>query len=333
MANTILSSWSAQRLLDYARLFPWTAPAIGVAGYSKEPATSFTDDIVKKILNKQNPWKWNEILAPVFYTQPYQQDYPTSISQNDMGWLQECTMVDINNVTNSSRNIPPLQCVARLLPQFIPGYPTKISWIPNSTAITSTWPGPGVTFQQPLVSLGGGPNGNPPCAITDANGNIWVVTTYGVTGSNTVIAAANSVAGTTFNDGSVVWTVQDPLGVAFRLDYIASFGSNVFQMRPTYQKKAPNIISLTQIISPIPDELSYLVKQGFLAYCYKQVDNAKFQVEFAQWLADIKEALGASDREDQEFGMYPADPIQDRGVGSNGYPGWPGWSSGGNGGI
>lgn len=330
MANTILSTWTAQRLLDYARLFPWTAPAVGVAGYSKEPAVSFTDDIVKKILNKQNPWKWNEILAPVFYTQPYQQDYPTSISQNDMGWLQECTMVDINNVTNSSQNIPPLQCVARLLPQFIPGYPTKISWIPNSTAITSTWPGPGVTFQQPLVSLGGGPNGNPPTAITDANGNIWVVTTYGITGNSTVSAAANSVAGTTFTDGSVVWTVVDPLGVAFRLDYIASFGSNVFQMRPTYQKKAPNITSLTQVISPIPDELSYLVKQGFLAYCYKQVDNNKFQQEFAQWLADIKEALGASDREDQEFGMYPSSGMQDRGSSGTGYVGWPGWQGGGN---
>lgn len=331
MANTVPSTLNAQILLDYARLYPWTAAAIGVAGYSDEPAVSFLDDIVKRVLNKANPWKWNEVLVPVFYTQPYQQDYPTSISQNVMGWLQECTMVDINNVTSQSQNVPPVQCVARLLPMWVPGFPTKISWIPNSTAITSTWPGPGITFKQPLVSLGGGPGGNPPCAITDGNGNIWVVTGYGTTGSNPVTSAANAAAGTVFNDGSVVWTVVDPNGCAFRLDRIASFGSNVYQMRPTYQQKPPNIVSLTQVITPIPDDLSYLVKQGFLAFCYKQVDNAKFQVELAQWMQDIKEALGASDREDQEFGMYPDQGIQDGGCGGdggNGYVGWPGWTSG-----
>jgi hypothetical protein len=100
-----------------------------------------------------------------------------------------------------------------------------------------------------------------------------------------------------------------------------------------YQQKPPNITSLGQTISPIPDDLSYLVKQGFLTFCYKQVDNAKFKEEFAQWMADIQEAMGASDREYQEFGFSPSEGIATgsggQNTGGSGYPGWPGWSSDG----
>jgi hypothetical protein len=244
-----------------------------------------------------------------------------------MGWLQNCTMIDINNVTISSKNQPPLTCVERLLPQWIPGYPTKISWIINSSAQLGTWPGAGVPFQNPLVSLGGGPGNNPPCAIADPNGNIQVVTTYGITGSGPIWPAAGAAAGTVTSDGSVNWTVQDPNGIAFRLDQVASFGSQVFQIAPVYQLKPPNITSLGQTIAPIPDDLSYLVKRGFLAYCYEQVDHAKFTVEYAQWQAAIKDALGASDREDQEFGFYPADAMQSGCEGGYDYTGWPGWTS------
>lgn len=332
MASTIVSTWNGQRLLDYARLFSWTTPAIGVSGYAYEPTLTFLNEVLQRLMSKSNPWKWNDNKFPLFYTQPYQQDYPTSISQNVLGWLKDAVMIDINNVTTSSQNIPPLTVYSRIQQSFIPGYPTKMCWIPNSMANTSTWPGNNVTFQNPLESQGGGPGNNPPCAITDPNGNIQVVTTYGITLSTGIPSwpAVGAAAGTTTNDGSVVWTVQDPNGVAIRLDRLASFGSNVFEIHCNYQTKAPVITTLKQTISPVPDDLAYLVKQGFLAFCYKQVDNAKFQTELAQWMLDIKEAMGASDREDQEFGFSPVDAMQDTGMAEQDYPGWPGWSSGGN---
>lgn len=336
MASTTASTWNGQRLLDYARLFSWTTPSIGVSGYAYEPTLTFLNEVLQRLMSKSNPWKWNENKFPLFYTQPYQQDYPTSISQNVLGWLQGAVMIDINNITPSSKNIPPLTVVSRLQQAFIPGYPTKLCWIPNNMAVTSTWPGPNVTFQNPLALVAGGPAGggpgtNPPTAITDPNGNIQVVTTYGITGGSTPTwPTANAAAGTTTADGTVVWTVQDPNGVAIRLDRVASFGSNVFQINANYQTKPPVITTLKQFITPVPDDLAYLVKQGFLAFCYKQVDNAKFQIELTQWLLDIKEAMGASDREDQEFGFSPVDSMQDTGQSENGYVGWPGWTSGGN---
>jgi hypothetical protein len=77
------------------------------------------------------------------------------------------------------------------------------------------------------------------------------------------------------------------------------------------------VLFRSQTFAPVPDELQFLIKQGFLTYCYKKSDRKTFQVEYAQWLEDIQEALGQSDREPQSFGIYPADSLQ-RGGGTSG---------------
>lgn len=331
MPNTVSSTLTPQLLVDYARLFPWTKPSMGVVGYADEPAVSFVDDIVKKIMAESNPWKWNAAKVPVFYTQPYQQDYPTSISQNKMGWLQSSVIKDINNNTQPIPEAP-MTVVKNLLPTSDCDIPLKMCWITNSLARTGDWPGPNVLYQDPLIVNGGGPGNNPRTAITDPSGNIQVVTTYGVTGSGAPIwPTAGAQAGTTTTDGTVVWTVQDPNGVAFRLSKLATNNSQVWAILAVYQVKPPNILNLNQTVSPIPDDLNYLVKQGFLAHCWKQADSSKFPQEYKQWLDDIQTAMGSSDREYEEFGFSPANPIQGGGFaeGSGGYAGWPGWSSNG----
>ena len=338
MGSTVPSTWNAQRLIDYARTFSWTVPILGVAGYSDQPALSFLDEIVKHILSKTNPWPWNAAKFPAFETMPYQQDYPTSISQNVLGWLQAAVICDINN-TSPPQPIIPINAVNSLLPTMNTGRPQKVCWITNSTAQTAVWgrgrpndPGPGSVYQDPLVLNGGGPGLNPLTAVTDTNGNIQLVTTYGECGETMPIwPVANSPAGTSTTDGTVVWQVQDPNGVALRLDALATYQSIVWEIRVMYQLKPPTISTLKQTIDPVPDDLSYLVRKGFLAYCTGQTDRTKFVAEFAQWQADIQEAMGSSDRSYSEYGFFPAAPISGGGgeggsVGSWGYPGWVGWS-------
>jgi hypothetical protein len=345
MASTTSSTLTPQLLVDYARTFPWTKPVLGVAGYSSQPAVSFTDEVVKKILAKTNPWKWNAAPFPAIETQPYQQDYPTSISQNVMGWLQSAMIVDINNFSPPLTQLP-ITAVDRLLPTMVSGRPQKVAWIINSNAQTAVWgrgyqtdPGPNVVYMNPLVLQGGGPGTNPFTAITDSNGNILVVTSYGpgnvsgATGNTPPTAAPNAPAGTNVQDGQVTWTVQDPNGVALRVDALATSQSLVWELRVLFQKKPPNITALNQPIAPIPDDLNYLCKQGFLAYCRSQSLNPElFPSAYAQWMEDIQIAMGASDREQSEFGFFPSNPIQGGGgdAGGNsgtwGYPGWPGWS-------
>lgn len=332
--NTSASSITSQTLIDYARVFDWAVPTVGLAGYSRQPTLTFANEIIQKIMAKNNPWKWNSYSVPIFFGQPYQFDYPTSISSNDMGWLEAATFTDINNPAGTPQYFlqPILQCVARLQPTYKLGIPSQIAWLMNRNAVTGVWPGANSVYQNPLKSAGGGPGSNPPTAIRDANGNILVVTTYGTTGATAPLAGVNAAAGTTVPDGTVVWTVQDPNGVTFRIDAMQTFGSNVWQYNLLYQKKPPAITSLTQTFDPVPDDLMYLIKQGFLAYCHRKSNEANFKTAYAQWLEDIQNALEASDREVQSFGIYPADSLQGAsglGQGGNGYPGWPGWSSGG----
>ena len=333
--SNVVSTLTGQKLINYARAFAWTRPTLGVAGYSDEPALSFLNEVLCKIMSTSNPWKWNAAKFPAIETQPYQQDYPTSISQADLSWLQAGVIVDINNPNwPQGPAIIPITCVTSLLPTYLSGVPQKICWVSNSVAQTGTWPGPNTEYKQPLNSLGGGPGSNPLTAITDANGNIQVVTTYGVTGSSEPSwPGAGTAPGTQTTDGSVIWTLIDPLGVALRLDALATYNSNVWELRVVYQKQPPTISSLGQTIAPVPKSLDYLVKQGFLAYCYQQVDEKKFETQIALFLADIQRALGSNDREIQEFGFFPASPLQgvgpSTGGGTFGYPGWPGWTSGG----
>src|SRR5690348_8338433 len=106
------STLTVQQLIDYARTFDFTHPTVGLAGYDDEPALSFANDIIQKIMAINNPWKWNSYVAPVFYSQPYQQDYPTSISSSTMGWLESATITDINNPAGTPQFFvkPPMQC-------------------------------------------------------------------------------------------------------------------------------------------------------------------------------------------------------------------------------
>src|SRR6202789_3751821 len=329
MPNTISSSFTVQNLIDYARVFPWTSPVIGAAGYKLQPGLSYAQMVLQQILAEPNPWKFNSVLAPKFLTQPYQQDYPTSISQNAMGWLQNCTIVDINNQTMPKpRGL--IASVHSLMPDYNVGIPESICWITNSNARLGVWPGNNITFTNPLLSAGGGPGSNPICAILDPNGNIQVISSYGVTIATGIPSwpAAGASAGTLTTDGTVVWIVIDPNGITFRLDAQATFGSLVLQVEPLYQQKPPLITSLASTFAPIPDDLSYLIKQGFLCYCTKQENPKDFASEFTQWKLDIQEAMGSSDREYQEFGIYPESSIQ--GIGSSyrdngGLPWQRGW--------
>jgi len=334
-STSLVSTLTGQKLINYGRAFAWTRPSLGLAGYSDEPALSFLNEVICKIMATSNPWKFNAAKFPVVETQPYAQDYPTNLSQAQVGWLQACVIADINN-PNTPFSIPliPIRCVTALLPTSSPGIPDSIAWIPNALCQTGTWPGPNMLYQNPLNSQGGGPASNPLTAITDTNGNLQLVTTYGITGpTQPSWPALGTAPGTQTTDGSVIWTLMDPLGVALRINALGTYNSNVWEIRLVYQQKPPVIGSLTQTIAPLPRDLDYLVKQGFLSYCYQQVDHAKFETQIAMFMADIQRALGSADRELQEFGLYPAQALQGGGPGGGtgtwGYPGWAGWSSGG----
>ena len=75
----------------------------------------------------------------------------------------------------------------------------------NSDLNYGSWPGPGKTFY-PLLTTAANPQ-NPIMSMVDANGNLLIVTGFGVTGAAAPVLPALSAEGATVTDGTVTWTV------------------------------------------------------------------------------------------------------------------------------
>lgn len=81
--------------------------------------------------------------------------------------------------------------------------------------------------------------------------------------------------------------------------------SKVWKIVPTYQRKAPIKSALTETWSPIPDEMGYVLRQGFLAEAYKHADDPRADKEDMKFMAYVQEALGNADMEGDSEGFYP----------------------------
>ena len=256
MAN---SNCTLQSVIDDANSLGDVAPALATGGFSDAPALSIANDVMQAMINggpdsQPYPWKWNRINVAPFSTISYQSDYfvPGLIN---FGWIENAWAVNINQTSVPKQK---LYLDARKDIQVTydqTGYPGKIAWMQNSNILTGVWGQTplGPTASSPLGNVGGlgpgitgnqnpGPNviytnpvgvlnqpANATTCITDPNGNLWALTTFGTCGATqptwpttpvfpTVVDP--TVVATTVTDGSVVWTAINPAGQGFRLNPI-----------------------------------------------------------------------------------------------------------------
>lgn len=293
------------------------------------------------LLSPPNAWKWNEFKFPVFYTNSFQQDYAFNV--NNLAWLQEGVMVDINS-TSQPKDKYTLE-TNRYLPETSVQYgrPGQVCWVPNDQMIYCTWgggnsgegslsnPGPSSTYG-PLIS--NTPNGvlsqptNPIDQIVDPNGNFWRLTNYinsptpivlGLTQpawpTNTQYPTQTqpNIVATTQTDGTGIWTAINPKGQGVRLNPIPSQQGRVFQGRIIAQLRPVGFTSLSQLIDPIPDDFASYFRRGFIAYSYMHSKDpkvrAKFQEQQALWVAAMTTMQRSMDRERDNAGIFPSDPI------------------------
>lgn len=321
MASTI----TLQSVVDYARTFAELTPVLAVGGQSQQPALSIAQDVMGKMLGPTMPWKWNRILVPPFYTNAWQQDYGVPGISN-LKWIENATWVDVNN-TSTVKPVAALEAVRDIQPTsslFMP--PAQVAWVPNQEMAFGTWPGANVTYTNP-VGIQQAPN-NPSTQIRDTNGNLLVLTTYGTTGSTAPALPASAPTGTTVTDGTVIWTALDPLGQGFRLSSIPTAASLTYQINIVGQARSPMFSSLKQTLAPIPDDHAPLFRSGFVACAYRHSPEAavrsRYTQEVALWMQELSAEVGASNRERNQYGFYPAQSLSDGGytVGSIG-PAWP----------
>jgi hypothetical protein len=318
-----------QDVVNWAKSFPEVVPVLGLSGFSQEPAITFANDVMQKILAQGMNWKWNRAYVPSFLTVALQQDYPTQIT--DVSWLETSRLIDINNSTNSGNMAPKpmfsMEVVRDLNLTSMQGNPFNLCFVPNYQATFGTW--------QPNYNVlcGYGQSMTPIQAIqsfVDANGNILYIDStvmglnlespgfvngpvtlptpnpYGTTGSVQPILPPNTPAGVTILDGTVNWTVAPPNGYCLRVAPLPPLSGLCWLIWPIYQRKAKRITTLQQTISPIPDEYAYLFRSGFLAYCYDHAGSAKAAMQYAKWEEQIMTALKAGDREESDKIMFPS---------------------------
>lgn len=330
------SSVTLNDIVQYARSFPELNPILPVAGYNAgEPALSFANDVLQKMLRQGLNWRWNASFVPPFLSNALQQDYVTNLT--DIAWLTQGFRIDINNNTNiGNLNPKPLFSVEVTRDMGLTPYQgnsAEVCFIPNRQAVFGTWQA-NTTYTCPY-GLSGAP-ANPTFQFIDANGNMLFLDTsvmnlnqfvpgyngsplpipvpnpFNSDGSNTGTSGAtqpwlppNSAPGQTVSDGTLTWTVANPNGYALRFNPLPANGGFVWLWWITYQRRAPKYTSLQQTIAPVPDDLASLFRDGFMAKCLQHANSPRGRDAWGEWLLAIEEAVKAGDREQELFDLIP----------------------------
>lgn len=318
------STISLQTAIDYLLNIGDLQPIVPAGGFSKLVITRIASDVMSDILSQRFNWKFNRMNCTPFYTNSWQQDYVTQ--QTTIGWLEHACGVDINNTSRPQPIYWP-ECVRdleRSSYQF-GGKPMKICWLPNDQLVQGAWPGASQTYTNPLgaVVTPTNPNTN----ITDASGNILLLTTYGVTGLVAPNAGAGAAAGTMVNDGTCVWTVVDPKGQGFRIAPLPSQQGITYQINVVAQKRPVEFTSLDQTLDPIPNDYSKYFYDGMIAYLTRQssapVVRARFPQMHNAWLISMDNACKQADREKDDAMFVPSRTVDQESTIANIGPAWP----------
>lgn len=344
------NSTTVQQLINEMRVYPEFTPVLGVSGYIQYPMLTICNDLLQRILAENMPWKWNRQFAPAILTVALQQDYVTSLT--DIGWLENCTMIDINNSTNNGNRAPkPIFIMEAIRDQQQTSYqgrPFDINFVPNSQAVFGQWQANtdyGCGFGVSQIPI------TPIQQFIDQNGNILYINStvlglnlnspgfngqpitlppnspYGVSGDTEPYAPANATPGATVQDGTVVWTVADPNGFAIRVAPLPAFSGLAWLLQPIYQIKPPILQNLKDTISPIPPEMNYLFRRGVRAMLYDHAGSSKAAAAYVKWEEDLMVAVRSADRQTEGFSMVPGQSIMG---GGGGYAGGAGIGWGGN---
>jgi hypothetical protein len=323
------STVTIQSIVDAVSSMGELVPVLPTGGYSTKTALTIASDVMASLVSQRFNWKWNRMRVPPFYTNSWQQDYAQlSITRwpAPLGWIEGGYWIDINN-TALPKPVYAIEVLRDLPVTSVSGNPpSKIDWLPNDQLTYGVWPGAAQLYTQPLGATI--TPTNPPTNILDANGNILILTTYGITGSVAPSLPASSAEGTTVNDGTCVWTVADPNSQGFRLLPLPPQQGIVYQVNVIAQRQAPaQFTSMGQQINPVPDDYAVHFREGFKAYCYQYSPNPAMQMQFERkrdgWLGAIANALRQGDREQTDAGFIPDRTVVSGSGGGDIGPAWP----------
>lgn len=285
-------------------------------GWADEPAITIGNDVMKELLGIRFPWKWNRLRIPPFPLNALQQDY-CSLALKELGWVENGQRVDINNSSFPSPTWPVYAVRDLDADSDQGGFPYQYCWFYNRDLEQGVWPGAQKVYIWPIGATT--PPDNGPTDILDAQGNILVLTKYGVTGDVPPVAPTwdsslgaqpeNWPIGQVITDGSCEWTVADPDAQGFRFRPRPPSGGQVWLARLWGQKRARPFLKLKQTIDPIPDDEVKWFRDGCVAYAHRYSANpavkARYPLMKQEWINAMAAETVKNDREDESKGFFP----------------------------
>jgi hypothetical protein len=305
----------------------------GAAGYSTEPALTIANEVMSRILAENMPWKWNRVVYPPFLTVSLQQDYVSNIT--NIGWLENGWLIDINNSTSNANGAPKpirgLETVRDMVGTSTQAVPFNVSFIPNTQAQLGLWQA------NTAYSCGYGVPMTPRTPIQqfmDVNGNILFIDStglglniespgytgttilppgtpfpYGISGATQPAAPPNATPGDLVQDNTVIWTVADQSGYAMRLGPVPALNGLTWLVVIQYQVQPPWLYTLQQSLNPIPAQMLYLFRAGCRAQLLLFNGSKTGAQAYAEWEEQLRNALRAGDRQQDDFAMYPSQSL------------------------
>lgn len=160
-------------------------------------------------------------------------------------------------------------------------------------------------------------------------GVTFVVSGFAIAGNNVTFVVTSSTATTLVGVTSTQanethagvagprattqWTVADPFGTGFRILPVPSQTGIVWQFNLVAQMRPVRFKTLSQNLSPLPDEFEPNFRQGFIAQCYRYSPEAKIRAKFGEewqlWLKAMYDLRAKEDFEMEENSFVP-----DRGI-------------------
>jgi hypothetical protein len=318
-----------QSTVDYARTQAKLSLLSGVGGVAMEPALTIANDVMQEICAPPYAHKWNRAEMPMFITAPFKQDYLHagavifSLTKGGVGIAlksangisQSGTTVTVNTLENIPSNWAAGDIVY-IIGADVAAYNSVSvdatgahSWTNPRTLLTAS--GTSLTFS---MTAGNAISGS--LGITDVG---WVESAsllHIMDASSpqkiepiSAVRELNPSSNTGFTGKLKVCVLSDPgTGILkLRLSNPAPNGIS-YGVNLVYQKKAPNITGLTGANgtwSPIPDNLGYMYRQGFLARTFRHIESPREPEEEQKFQAAIMKSLSTESAEQSENGLAP----------------------------
>ena len=324
------SNITVQTVVNLASTHLELLPLSGVGGFSNEPALSLANDVLQTILAQPLDWRFNRAEMNMLVTSPNRQDYLfAGATIFSLGGSSQGAGIDL--ATNNALTISGSTVTIITLEQYngsvgdvcyIRGTGSNYDSTFTQNGSSSTFGGKTYTITAingltiTATVAGGTPTGTSGSAGISDFGWLAAGTMVAINNNNAILPTRHLEAVRTIqpystaNNPEKVCVITDLGTGVLKIRFFPVPGTNVWGVNLVYQKKAPLITTLAGTWTPIPDELSYVYRQGFLARGYRYLNSPRADVEEAKLDKAIAKALGADEREVADVRLYPEIGLQ-----------------------